>query len=410
MIGAIIGDIIGSRFERQGNFKSKEFTLFKDKSKFTDDTVLTIAVADCILNNLPFAKTIRAYGLQYPGVGYGARFKMWLTGMMGPYNSWGNGSAMRVSPIGFAYDTEEEILQKAKESAEVTHNHPEGIKGAQAIALAIFWARSGQSKRAIRVGIEEKFGYDLSRTIAEIRPEYKFDVSCQGSVPESIIAFLESTDYEDTIRNAISIGGDTDTIACMAGGIAQAFYGGVPRWISEEGFARLDAKMIKIVNAFERQYFTRKGQNKKLLRVGVVGFSKSQFDKKMAILKLRNKFEDLLDENDSKNLEIVSGYTNMGVPRIAYLLADDLGIKTVGFSAKQALKVKRGVYPVQKEIIVGERFGDESMEFIKYIDILIRIGGGQQSRHEVELFKKHHKGKDLSKILYEEEIDWYGKS
>ncbi len=261
MIGAIIGDIVGSRFERKGNFKSKEFTLFKNKSRFTDDTVLTIAVADCILNDLSFAKTIRAYGLQYPGVGYGARFKIWLTGMIGPYNSWGNGSAMRVSPIGFAYDTEEEVLQKAKESAEVTHNHPEGIKGAQAIALAVFWARTGYTKRAIQVGIEEKFGYDLNRSIAEIRPEYQFDVSCQGSVPEAIIAFLESNDYEDAIRNAISIGGDTDTIACMAGGIAQAFYGGVPHWISKEGLSRLDDRLIQVVHEFEQQYLSKRNEN-----------------------------------------------------------------------------------------------------------------------------------------------------
>ena len=254
MRGAIIGDIIGSRFERQGDFKSKEFTLFKPNSRFTDDTVLTIAVADSIVNNKSFSKTIRAYGLQYPNAGYGGRFKIWLTGFIGPYNSWGNGSAMRVSPVGYAFNTEEEVLEKAKQSAEVTHNHPEGIKGAQAIALSIFWARTGKTKTEIKEGIIARFDYDLNRTIEEIRPIYKFDVSCQGSVPEAIIAFLEASDYEDTVRTAISIGGDTDTIACMAGGIAEAFYGGVPDWILEEGMNRIDEQMKSVLEMFEEKY------------------------------------------------------------------------------------------------------------------------------------------------------------
>ena len=145
------------------------------------------------------------------------------------------------------------------------------------------------------------------------------------------------------------------------------------------------------------------------MKIGVVGFSRSQFDKKMAILKLRNILEELSEGKNPLQIEIVSGYTNMGVPRIAYRLADDMGMVTIGFSAKQALRVRSGVYPVKKKILVGERFGDESKAFIEYIDILVRIGGGPQSRHEVELFKKYHKGKDLTTILFEEEIDWYGK-
>lgn len=254
MFGAIVGDVIGSRFEWE-NVKTKDFELFSNKSKFTDDSVLTIAVADCLLNDKDYADTIKQYGKKYPSAGYGGRFKKWLAGIIeGPYNSWGNGSAMRVSPVAYAFDKETDILKVAEETAIVTHNHPEGIKGAQAIAMAIFLARTGATKSTIKNYIEGKFGYDLHRTIDEIRPTYEFDVSCQGSVPESIIAFLESTDFEDAIRTAISIGGDSDTIASMAGAIAEAFYKEIPEHIARETHARLDEKLALVMNTFVNKY------------------------------------------------------------------------------------------------------------------------------------------------------------
>ena len=228
MIGAIAGDIIGSAFEFI-SFKRKEFNLVQPDTRFTDDSVLTVAVAHAILEERDYGDALREVGRRYPRSGYGLNFHHWL--MMGdtePYNSYGNGSAMRVSPVGFAFDDEETVLLEARRSAEVSHNHPEGIKGAQATALAILLARRGCEKDEIREEIEPRFGYDLQRSLAEIRPAYEFDETCQGSVPEAIIAFLESTSYEDAIRNAISLGGDSDTQACIAGGIAQAHYGMPP--------------------------------------------------------------------------------------------------------------------------------------------------------------------------------------
>ncbi|MEL6923795.1 MAG: ADP-ribosylglycohydrolase family protein [Bacteroidota bacterium] len=250
MLGAIAGDIIGSIYEKS-NLKSTKFPLFSPQSRFTDDTVLTVAVADCVLNDLSYSKTIRKYGRNYPMAGYGRSFKLWLTGIYKvPYNSYGNGSAMRVSPIGWAYEHLVEVNYEARISAEVTHNHPEGVKGAQAIATAIFFARRGYSKPVIRQHITETYGYDLNRTIESIRPDYQFDVSCQGSVPEAIIAFLDGKDFEDTIRLAISLGGDADTLACMAGAIAEAFYEGIPPHIEKEVRNRLPKRFLKMVDAF----------------------------------------------------------------------------------------------------------------------------------------------------------------
>jgi len=252
MIGAIIGDVIGSRFEKN-NIKTKDFELFTSQCSFTDDTVLTIAIADCILNSKDYSTTVKEYGRAFPFAGYGGNFKKWLAGIIkGPYNSWGNGSAMRVSPIGFAYDNETIILEEAKKSASITHNHEEGIKGAQAIAMAIFLARKGKSKQEIKEYIESKFDYDLNRTIDEIRPTYKFDVSCQGSVPESIIAFLESENFEDAIRTAISIGGDSDTIACMAGAISEAYYQAIPKEIIDKTNEYLPERFQNIITAFQK--------------------------------------------------------------------------------------------------------------------------------------------------------------
>lgn len=254
MIGAIAGDIIGSVYEA-APIKTKEFPLFSRYSIFTDDTVLTVALADSILNNVPYVNKLKEYHRTYPWAGYGGNFVRWAKSASSePYNSWGNGSAMRVSPVGFAYDDLETVLEKAKQSAEVTHNHPEGIKGAQATAAAIFLARTGQDKAVIKEYIEKTFGYNLSAPLDEIRRTYFFDVSCQGSVPQSIIAFLESDSYEDAVRNAISLGGDSDTMACISGGMAQAYYGGVPDFIQESVFKILRGQLSDITEQFAAKY------------------------------------------------------------------------------------------------------------------------------------------------------------
>jgi ADP-ribosylglycohydrolase len=216
--------------------------------------VLTVAVAEALLGGGDYSATIRKRGLRYPRSGYGGMFRRWpAMGRNRPYNSFGNGSAMRVSAVGWLRHSVEEVLAEAERSAEVTHNHPEGIKGAQAVALAIFRARGGASKEAIRAELAERFGYDLERRLEEIRPESRFDETCQGSVPEALIAFLESSDWEDAVRNAVSLGGDTDTQACMAGAVAEAFYGGVPAEIWAEVEQRLPADMVEVVERFERQ-------------------------------------------------------------------------------------------------------------------------------------------------------------
>ncbi|MDB5353099.1 MAG: hypothetical protein JWN86_4346 [Planctomycetota bacterium] len=240
MIGAIAGDIIGSVHE-WAETKVKRFPLFVPGSRFTDDTVLTVAVAETLLRGGDYVSAFHDYYHAHPTRGFGGSFHHWAQSRdRRPYNSWGNGSAMRVSPVGYAFETIDEVLTEAQRSAEVTHDHPEGIRGAQATAAAIFLARTGQDKPAIKSYVETTFGYDLSKTLDEIRPSYAFEVSCQQSVPQSIIAFLESTDYEDAVRNAISLGGDADTMACIAGGIAEAFYGGIPAEIEREALARLD--------------------------------------------------------------------------------------------------------------------------------------------------------------------------
>ena len=253
MLGAIAGDIVGSLYERY-NIKTTEFPLFVERSRFTDDTVLTVALADSILNGADYTELLKRYGRRYPKAGFGGAFYNWAHSEdRRPYNSWGNGSAMRVSPVGWAYDTLEEVLDRAAQSAEATHNHPEGVKGAQAIAASVFLARTGGTQETIKTFVEETFGYDLSRSLEEIRPEYIFDVSCQGSVPQAIRAFYEATDFEDALRKAISLGGDSDTIASMAGAIAHAFYG-VPEPIRTEAYARLDEPLRDVAQAFGARY------------------------------------------------------------------------------------------------------------------------------------------------------------
>jgi ADP-ribosylglycohydrolase len=250
MIGAISGDIIGSVYERH-NVKSKNFELFSSKSRFTDDTVLTIATMDSVINGKAFYESYKYWFRKYPHAGFGGSFTKWgMAENIQPYNSYGNGSAMRVSPIGFFYKSLKQVLLKAEESAIVSHNHPEGIKGAKATVVAIFLAKNGSSKEEIKSYIEENFGYDLSESIDSIRSWYKFDVSCQGSVPQAIISFLESNDYEDAIRNAISIGGDSDTIACITGGIAEAYYKGVPQYIAQRAKDLLPGEMREILEIY----------------------------------------------------------------------------------------------------------------------------------------------------------------
>ncbi|MFC1866539.1 ADP-ribosylglycohydrolase family protein [Thermodesulfobacteriota bacterium] len=254
MIGAIAGDIIGSIYERW-RIKSKDFPLFDERCRFTDDTVLTVAVADAILAGSPYMDSVRRIGRRYPLAGYGGSFIHWLhSDDSRPYNSWGNGSAMRVSPVGFAFSTEDEVLRHARMSAEITHNHPEGIKGAEATALAVFLARTGHDKETIRFRIKALFGYSLDRTVDDIRPTYSFDVSCQGTVPEAIVAFLDSESYEDAIRNAISLGGDSDTLACITGGMAEAFYGSVPEEIRDKVEELLTPDLWEVTKAFCDRY------------------------------------------------------------------------------------------------------------------------------------------------------------
>jgi len=250
MYGAIVGDIVGSTFEF-ANTKRKDFELFHPSSTFTDDSVLTCATADALMSGKGYAAAYQRYANTYPGRGYGRLFSEWATSPNPPpYNSFGNGSAMRVSPIGLWFDSLEETLAEAKRSAEVTHNHVEGIKGAQAVAAAIFLARTGESKEGIKRYVEKTFGYDLDFSLDEIRPSYQFDETCQGSVPQALCAFLESTGFEDAIRNAVSIGGDSDTLAAITGGIAEAFYGGVPWQILFITRGYLDARLDVVMQSF----------------------------------------------------------------------------------------------------------------------------------------------------------------
>jgi ADP-ribosylglycohydrolase len=250
MIGAIAGDIIGSVYEHYP-IKRVDFPLFSSHSRFTDDTVMSLAVARALLRGRDYGTEMKILGRKYPNAGYGGNFYHWLfEDEVKPYQSWGNGAAMRVSPIGFYFNNEEEVLQEASATAEVSHNHPEGIKGAQSVALAIILARGGASKLAIRNRIQSDFGYDLNRSYTQIQPVYRFDVSCQGSVPEAMIAFLDSSDYESAVRLAVSLGGDADTQACIAGGIAEAFYGEVPDKIQQEVKARLPADLLDILEEF----------------------------------------------------------------------------------------------------------------------------------------------------------------
>jgi len=259
VIGAITGDIIGSIYE-WNNINTKDFSLFSNKCFFTDDSILTIALADSILTNTPYVDNLRNFYTLYPDGGYGGSFHRWAQSRNPEtYNSWGNGAAMRISPVGYAYNDLDVVIQKAKEFTEVTHNHAEGIKGGQATAVSIFLARTGKSKIEIKDFIEKQFKYDLSIHVDDIRPTYTFDVSSQGTVPQAIRAFIDSDDFEDSIRTAVSLGGDTDTLACITGGIAQAFYGSVPESIQSNTYNILDERLKKITRTFMDLYCNHKG-------------------------------------------------------------------------------------------------------------------------------------------------------
>ena len=250
MLGAITGDIIGSIYEWR-NIKTKDFPLFGKNCCITDDSVMTIAIAEGLMNGGrpdDYINAMKRLGRMYPRAGYGGRFNDWLrSDNHRPYKSWGNGSAMRVSPVGWFFGSLDETEKAAEVSASVTHNHPEGIKGAQTAAAAIFLARTGKTKTEIKAYIEDTYGYDLNRALDEIRPSYSFDESCQGTVPEAIIAFLESGSFEDAIRNAISLGGDSDTLAAITGSIAEAAYG-IPKEIEEKALSLLPQPLFEIVN------------------------------------------------------------------------------------------------------------------------------------------------------------------
>lgn len=260
MYGAILGDIIGSPFEFDRGDKTKDFKLFSRRSHFTDDSVMTLAVCEALLKvgqdvtvkeiEDAVISSMQSWGRRYPHAGYGGYFRRWLTARHPePYNSYGNGSAMRVSAAGWLYDSLEKTRVVAKATANVTHNHPEGIKGAEATASAIFMARNGSSKEEIKKYIENEFHYDLNRTLNEIRPGYHMDETCQKTVPEAIIAFLEAKDFEDAIRNAVSLGGDTDTLGAITGSIAEAYYG-IPEWLITECRKRINKDMRVVLDDF----------------------------------------------------------------------------------------------------------------------------------------------------------------
>jgi len=261
MLGSLTGDIVGSIYEWD-NLKSVEFPLFQEQCHFTDDTVLTVALAEAILTGVRtgegYGGLMKSYYRRYPKAGYGRNFERWAQSATAPpYNSWGNGSAMRISPVAWAFGSLPEVLQQAAEYSRVTHDHPEGVKGAQATAAAIYLGRNRASKDEIRRYVTDNFGYDLTRSCDQIRPDYAFDVSCQGSVPQAVTAFLESTGFESAIRLAVSLGGDSDTLAAIAGGIAQAYYGGVPQPIAADTLRFLDDPLRRVTVAFEERFVAR---------------------------------------------------------------------------------------------------------------------------------------------------------
>jgi ADP-ribosylglycohydrolase len=254
MLGAIAGDVIGSVRERLPPCP-EDFELFAPESRPTDDSVLTVAVAETVLDGGDFAAALRRWGQCYPRAGYSSRFFQWICDQReGPYQSFGNGAAMRVSPIGWAFDTLERVLAEAERSAAVSHDHPEGVKGAQSVAAAIFVARNGGSRADVRNVFEARFGYDCSTPLDTLRKRHRFDVTCQHTVPVAATVALASVSVEDAIRKAVSLGGDADTLGCIAGAIAEALHGGVPRALANAVRARLPADMLAVTDRFVQRY------------------------------------------------------------------------------------------------------------------------------------------------------------
>ena len=254
MLGAILGDIVGSVYEGRG-LKRADVPLFGPGSCFTDDTVLTVATCDAILGGRDYRACYRAYGRRYPAAGYGGAFREWMwRDDDAAYGSWANGSAMRVSPVGWAAASAEEALSEAARSSRATHDHPDAVAGAQAVALGVFLLRRGAAKDDLRRELAARFAYDLGRRLDDVRPSYAFDVSAKGSVPEAVLAFLESESVEHAVRLAVSLGGDADTQAAIAGALAEAFHGGLPAPLEAQVFARLPEELAAVVRAFRERW------------------------------------------------------------------------------------------------------------------------------------------------------------
>lgn len=255
MLGGIVGDVVGSRFEgRRGRIETRDFAFFHPRCRFTDDTVCTCAVAQWLLDGGDLAAILRAWVRRYPDRGYGGLFRRWAADpSMGPYGSWGNGAPMRVGPVGWAARDEAEVLELARASAVITHDHPEAVRAAQALAFAVFRARHGAEPARIRREVEERFGYDLPFTVEEIRPHDRFDVSAKGSTPQAMVCALEAVDFEDAVRNAVSLGGDSDTLACMAGSLAEPLFG-IPAWIEEGVRPFLTEEILELVARFRARF------------------------------------------------------------------------------------------------------------------------------------------------------------
>ena len=255
MIGAIAGDIIGSVYEG-GRAETRAFTLFDGPCQFTDDTVCTLAVADALMSDGDFAGKLRSYFRDYPDRGFGGFFRQWAMGLRDDYCSWGNGSAMRISPVGHVARDADEAMALAERASAVTHGHPDAVNGAQAVAVAMVMARTGADAATIRTAIGGRFGYDLSPTVEALRPTHGFDVSCAGTVPVALICALDATDYEDTVRNAVWLGGDSDTIACIAGGLAETLFG-VPVAIADQARSHLTPDLCDVLDRFGQQLSVR---------------------------------------------------------------------------------------------------------------------------------------------------------
>ncbi len=381
MLGAIIGDIIGSPYEFDRGEKTKDFPLFIDESCFTDDSVMTFAVADAVtkairLGGKPypeeFTMAMRRWGKAFPNAGYGGMFSRWLKNYdMGPYGSYGNGSAMRVSPIGWLYDSLEETREVAADSARVTHNHPEGIKGAEAVASVIYLARTGSSRSRIKRYVEEEFGYDLSRTLDEIRPGYHHVESCQETVPEAITAFLEGKSFEDVIRNAVSLGGDTDTLACIAGSMAEAYYG-IPEYILHEVRPRLHHLMrsrLRDFKDYKKERVVRNMDDMRMIKVVGTGTVKMKPDMiriGITVTGIYRDYSEALKKADSDTAAIRDIIENAGFKR------DELKTTDFHVEIENEGYMEDGVYK--------QRFA------------------GYRSRHEMKLEMEKDNGK-LGEIL-----------